>query len=251
LAADLLGVLADAQRTAEDLAWGAWVGARVDAESCRWKIYVEVPRAAAGVLHAELLELLGLLGGHGLPLSRSTLRMLALDLPGPAGGSPVIERYYLAGGLSPDDVRAIGASAGCPAAADGLLELAEAIAGRPLSVGLPGGRHRVSLRHEPSGEVVMSVIAPARHWTGDDPATRARLLALGRCRGDDTGLYEQLTAGCSAVDRRAHGLLTLSSGAGRPAHWTVGLRPVRSSFSISERQSCCYASHLVEREIGL
>ena len=248
LAADLMRLVAEAQRTAEDLAWGAWVGARTDVDSCRWKVYLEIPRSVAGVVQAELL---GLLGGHGLPVPRSTLRMLALDLPKSARASPVIERYYLVGGLSPQDVRAIGASAGCPDAADEVLALAEAIAARPLHVGLPGGRHRVSLRHEPSGGVVMSVIAPARRWIGHDPAIRDRLLALGRRRGDDTAPYEQLTASCAVLDRRAHGLITLSCGADRAARWTVGMRPMQTSFSMSERQPCCYASHLVEREIGL
>jgi hypothetical protein len=245
-AAELLSLVMQAQRGAEDLAWGAWVGARTTADSCRWKVYVEVPRSAAGVVHAGLL---GLLGGHGLPVPRSTLRMLALDLPRQAGGSAAVERYYLVGGMSPQDVRAIGA--GCSDAAEEVLALAEAVVGRPLGVGLPGGRHRVSLRHEPSGEVVMSVIAPARRWIGDDPAIRHRLLALARCRGDDTTWYERLTAGCSDVDRRAHGLITLSSGAGEASRWTVGLRPIRTSFTMPQSQSCCYASHLVEREIGL
>jgi hypothetical protein len=247
-AADLLSLVVRAQRSAADLAWGAWVGARTTADSCRWKVYVEVPRSAAGVVHAGLLDLLG---GHGPPVPRSSLRMLALDLPRPAGESPAVERYYLVGGISPQDVRAIGAGAGCPDAADEVLALAEAVAGRPLGVGLPGGRHRVSLRHEPSGEAVMSVIAPARRWIGDDRAIRQRLLALARYRGDDTTWYERLTAGCSDVDRRAHGLITLSSGAGGASRWTVGLRPVRTSFPMPQSQSCCYASHLFEREIGL
>jgi hypothetical protein len=220
LAAELLGLLAGAQRAADELIWGAWVGARVTADACRWKVYVEVPCSAADAVHTELLDRLN---GQRLPIPRSSLRMLALDL---AGTSPVVERYYLAGGLSPEDVHAVGASAGCPDAVAGLLALAEQIAGRPLGVGLPGGRHRVSLRQQPSGEAVMSVIAPARHWIGDDPAIRKRLLAIGESAGQDTTWYRRLTAGCSAVDRRAHGLLTLSAGTGRPADWTVGLRPV-------------------------
>jgi hypothetical protein len=219
-AAELLGLLAGTQRAADTLVWGAWVGARVTTDACRWKVYVEVPRSAAAVVHTELLDRLS---GPGLPIPRSSLRMLALDL---AGASPVVERYYLVGGLSPGDVHAIGAGAGCPDAAAGLLALAEQFAGRPLGVGLPGGRHRVSLRQQPSGEVVMSVIAPARHWIGDDPAIRKRLLAIGARAGQDTTWYQRLTAGCSAVDRRAHGLLTLSAGTGRTADWTVGLRPV-------------------------
>jgi len=220
LAADLLGLLAGTQRAADQLVWGAWVGARVTAGACRWKVYVEVPRSTAVAVHTELLDRLA---GQDLPVPRSSLRMLALDL---TETSPAVERYYLVGGLSPVDVHAIGASAGCPAAAAGLLALAEQLAGRPLGVGLPGGRHRVSLRQQPAGEVVLSVIAPARHWIGDDPAIRKRLLAIGATAGQDTTWYQRLTAGCSAVDRRAHGLLTLSAGTGRTADWTVGLRPV-------------------------
>ncbi len=220
LAAELLGLLAGAQRAADQLVWGAWVGARVTPDACRWKVYVEVPRSAAAAVHTDLLDRLN---GQDLPIPRGSLRMLALDLTGTA---PVVERYYLTGGLSPEDVQAIGASAGCPEAAARLLVLAEQVAGRPLGVGLPGGRHRVSLRQQPSGEVVMSVIAPARHWIGDDPAIRTRLLAIGASAGQDTAWYQQLTAGCSAVDRRAHGLLTLSAGTCRTADWTIGLRPV-------------------------
>lgn len=217
-AVEVLGPVTDAQRTADDLVWGAWVGARVSAAGCRWKVYLEVPRSTAGAVQAEL-------GLPGLPVPGSTLRMLALD---PAEPEPAIERYYLVGGLLPRDVQAIGASAGCPDAATDLLALAEQLAGRPLGVGLPGGRHRVSLRQQPSGGSVMSVIAPARHWIGDDPAICRRLVQLG----DDTDWYQRLTAGCSAVDQRAHGLLTLSAGTDRAADWTAGLRPVRSRFSL-------------------
>lgn len=246
LAADIVGLLARAQRAATDLTWGAWIGARVDEDSCRWKVYVEVPRSAAPFVHAEVARMLG---GRPLPVPRSALRMVAVHVPGPGGPSPGIECYYILGGLSPQDVRAIGDSAGCPEGADGVLALAEAIVARPLGVGLPGGRHRVSLSHQPSGRVVMSVIAPARRWIGDDPAIRRRLLTVGRCRGDDTWLYERLTAGCSRLDRRAHGLLTLASGARRAAHWTVGMSPVATIPYINAGSGWC-ASHLAEREIA-
>ncbi|MFE6040206.1 hypothetical protein [Streptomyces sp. NPDC056452] len=191
--------------------WGTWLGGRHDARRDRFKLYVEVPKAAAVPFERDLTAHLGT---RPFPLQQGRLRLVGLDLT--TGG---VERYYRVGTMSVADLRGL-VPEGSHGRAEALTAALVRLVGRPFVNELPGFNVNISLAG-PS----LTVSGPALSWLGTDRVARRRLLDFAAGSGLDLSRYAALTAACAEQHRNHHGILALTLPPGPGVQLTIGFSP--------------------------
>lgn len=210
-------------QNADELRYGAWIGARHRPESSAYKIYAEVSPAAEPVAITHLESLLG------RPLCRLPRRQ-HLRMIGWYPATDDLEFYFEVTGLRPWELNAFMAPIGLDADAPAVMNAFEALRGRPFGQRLPAalfGFSYVVPGVDSAGPAAFSFFGFTEHLLGEDPRAHQRL--LGRWLGSDAqrDYYAELSAPTSTHIGRwnHHGLLgvTVHSGAAPVLH--IGLRP--------------------------
>ncbi|GGV07074.1 hypothetical protein GCM10010260_50900 [Streptomyces filipinensis] len=208
--AQLTALLLDAHRR-HPVVWGTWLAGRHDTRGDRFKLYAEVPKAAAVPVERAVARLIG---ARPFPLPEARLRLVGIDLT-----TGAVECYHRVGRLTVADLRLLtprDLDPGQECLADAVRDLL----GRPAVDELPGFNVNVS-----TAPRALSVSAPARSWLGTDPEARTRLLDHAQRHGFDLRRYAALTAGSPLTHRNRHGMLTVTAQSGPAAHLTIGFSP--------------------------
>ncbi|MFJ7956947.1 hypothetical protein ACIQ62_11685 [Streptomyces sp. NPDC096319] len=206
----LTALLLDAHRR-HPVVWGTWLAGRHDPRGDRFKLYAEVPKAAAVPLEREVARLVG---ARPFPLPEARLRLVGIDLT-----TGAVERYHRVGRLTAADLRLLTPRDLDPGR-DCLVEAVRDLLGRPAADELPGCNVNVSL-----APGALSVSAPALSWLGADPEARTRLLDHAARHGHDLRRYAALTATPPGTHRNRHGIVTLTAHSGPTVHLTIGFSP--------------------------
>ncbi len=210
-----LAALAFAAQGDEPVRFAGWIGGRHDAGGDRFKLYADLPDAAA----AAPLAALGLPRPR-LPGPPARARMLGL---GPAGRSEVYFHAEAPATSLPRLLEPAGRQEDAPC----LLALIEDAWGRSIRDRLPGGTIGISYaRATPQHEPVATIFLFARALWGGDGRIRSRMLERLARAGVAAAPYavasEPLAAANSAQTRHGMVGITVLPDA---EHWSVGLRP--------------------------
>jgi hypothetical protein len=205
------------------LEWGAWIGARHDATSDRYKLYAEVPEALSAPARFAMAGRLG--------RSRTLLEshVFAPRIVGWDPSTGCLEIYFRARQMESAELRGVFRLAGFGEAEESALwTLVEDAGGEPIRGRLPGAQQGFSLSVDPAGRaLVFSFFVFARSFFGTDAAARAGMLALAEQRGWNAKAYSLLSAPLAQFRGKGpcHGIVSFIVDLAGRSGVAVGLRP--------------------------
>lgn len=207
------------------LLYGAWIGGRHSPDGNRYKVYAEVPRAAASEANAFVRTLLG---------ERRLLatRVPRLRLIGYEPDTSRMELYFRTEHLDMWEVTHLLRRAGLASRAAQLLGLLEAAYDRPMTTVFPRSHCGFSFSLAPAaGPTVFSLFLFARSVFGGDGSIRRRLLALATQQGWSLQHYAAFSAPLAQRSgwRTRHGMVAFIVPPEAPLALQIGLRPPESS----------------------
>lgn len=216
---DVLDRLSNLQADRE-LKYGAWIGGRHSKNSDRYKLYVEVPIAAASAADDWSAELSGM--RHDFA-QHARVEMIGYD---PAARR--IEFYRRGRNLSPVSIRIALRRLRLDSRAEELFGLLQRAHRFSLAGRLPSGDCGYSESFSQEGApTIFSLYFFARSMFGGDGSTRAAILRLAAECGWDLADYESISEPLAGVVGPVtwHGMFGLTVGSQSALAMTLGLVP--------------------------
>ena len=205
------------------LKYGAWISGRHRGQASRFKIYVEVPAAAASALERWETKTVGRAGD--LAWRGARLTMIGWD-------GKCIELYYQAQSVRPGEVRVLLDRVGLAHRTNDLLDQLAMAQGRSIRRQLPATDLGWSYALDPTADeplagATFTLYAVANALFGGDGPIRAALLRLGSRTGWNLDRYRRLSQPLASRGghRTQHGLFGLAVTSEREPAIAFGLAP--------------------------
>lgn len=202
------------------LRFGAFIGVRHRPDRDRFKLYCEIPEAAATEAETAVANILG--RPRAVPNRRQRVEMIACD---PSSGR--IETYSRIENLEPHDLSALLWRVDLTARQRDLMQMLAASYPYPLQRALPGSVFGFSYALEPGAPSAFTFYGYARTFFGGDVRIRAGLQKLCREQGWSLPFYDVLSAPLTADDpvTTAHTMFGVVMVGAAPAQIAFGLSP--------------------------